>query len=235
MPRRIGLIITQRRKLGNRGQAIFVLYGGSFNPVHRGHVALVHQVLETVAADHLLVIPARVSPFKQHAPPLPDELRLAMLRAALGSVPRVSLLDVELRRPPPSYTIHTVRRLASQLPCARFLWAMGSDTFGMVHQWYHAHSLLELTGLLVVARRGTQAPLDAEGARQALPGDWPARTEVRGGHVVTRDTGRTVVRLVQLDLPAVASSDILRQRRLDDVPPAARPLLARYWREHPTG
>lgn len=235
MPWRIGLIITQRRKLGNRGQATFVLYGGSFNPVHRGHVALVHQVLETVTADHLLIIPARVSPFKQHAPPLPDELRVAMLRAALGSTPRVSLLDVELRLPPPSYTIHTVRRLASQLPCVRFLWAMGSDGFPLFRQWYHADALLELTSLLVVARRGAGTPPDAESARQALPGEWPARTEVRQGQVVVRDSGRAVVCFAQLELPEVASSDILQQRQLEDVPPAARPLLERYWRDHPDG
>lgn len=233
MPCRIGLIITQRRKLGNRDQATFVLYGGSFNPVHRGHVALVHQTMETEAADHLLIIPARVSPFKQHAPPLPEALRLAMLRAALGATPRVSLLDVELRRPPPSYTIHTVRRLASQLPCARFMWAMGSDAFPLFRQWYHADALLDLTSLLVVARRGAGAPTDAEAARLALPGAWPERTEVREGQVMARDTGRVVVRFAHLDLPEVASSGILEQRRLDDVPSAARPLLEHYWREHP--
>ncbi len=235
MPCRIGLIITQRRQLGNRGHVTFVLYGGSFNPVHHGHVALVHQVLQTVPADQLLIIPARVSPFKQHAPPLPDELRMAMLRAALGSTPRVSLLDVELRQPPPSYTIHTVRRLASQYPHARFLWAMGSDAFPMFHQWYHADALLGLCSLLVVARRGGDAPPTAEAARQALPGAWRTHTEVRQGQVVARDTGRAVVRIAALNLPQVASSEILQQRCLDQVPAEAQPLLAHYWREHPVG
>lgn len=220
----------------NHGLPKIFLFGGSFNPVHVGHTALIEGVGGHFKQAHIFVIPARVSPFKQHikqhARQLPDELRLAMLRAALEGMSRVSLIDMEMRQPSPSYTIHTVRRLSSQLPRAEMYWTMGTDVFREFASWYHASDILNVVNLLVVSRRGE--PQDGltpcSGALGLLPSPWQERLVPTGQGLIDPQSDRRVVRFLDIDLPAVSSSGILSHNTLQDVPSRARALLEEHWK-----
>ncbi|HEX7927999.1 MAG TPA: nicotinate-nicotinamide nucleotide adenylyltransferase [bacterium] len=209
----------------------FVLFGGSFNPVHTAHVEIARQLAALPGVAQVLVIPTGQSPFKPGAPHLPADLRYRMVSAAMAGVPGCTVLDMELRRPPPSYTVDTVAQLQAAYPQARLWVAMGMDVFDSYAAWHQAGALLGMAGLLVFGRQGVGEPA-------LLPNKLPAPWEVRcqreaDGHLVD-DTGRRVAWAVPIHVPAVAASDLLRTRDLTHVPPAARPLLETYWREHKT-
>ena len=224
-------------RVQNRRPPQFVLYGGSFNPVHVGHVAFVRALLEAFADAQVLVIPTRVSPFKRDVPQLPAELRMQMLRRALAGLSRVSIQDLELHMPAPSFTMHTIVRLGFKYPTARLVWAMGSDAYEKFPDWYHARALLERTDLLIVSRAGHARDPAARGRQlvAGLPADWRARLLIEGDRAIDPSSGRTVVRLLVVALPEVASSDILQCGQAADVPPGARELLLDYWRKRDAG
>ena len=95
------------------------LYGGTFDPVHHGHLILAREALEQLALDRVIFIPAALSPHKLARDPAPAALRCAMLAAALADEPRFALDDSELQRPGPSFSIDSVERIAAQFPGAR--------------------------------------------------------------------------------------------------------------------
>lgn len=210
--------------------AHFAVFGGSFNPVHVGHVAIVEALAAQPGVSQVLVVPARRSPFKGAQAPLPAALRWAMLRAALGRRPRVSLLDLELRRPPPSYTYDTLVSLAAAYPRARFRLALGWDAFRDFAGWHRAEHILEEAGLLVFGRAGTERPplTDSAAWIACLPAAWQgrARPDAEG---LADEAGRPLLRYLELDLPEISSTEVLQERLLQHVPEAARPLLADHW------
>ncbi len=208
----------------------FVLFGGSFNPVHAGHVEIVRQLSCLPGVAQVLVMPAGQSPFKPQAPLLPADLRLRMLRDSLGAMERVAVLDWELRRPPPSYSVDTVTALRHLYPAARLWFALGADAFADFARWHRAADLLALAGLLVFPRAGGSAPA---ADTNALPGEWRERARRDpDGNWIDAD-GRCVVKFVALHVPAVAASRILQERDLAHVPPPARAALSAYWGQAP--
>jgi nicotinate (nicotinamide) nucleotide adenylyltransferase len=233
------------------------VFGGSFNPVHEGHLAIVRALAADPEVQRVLVVPAHRSPFKGAGAPLPAALRWEMLRRALAGLPRVALSDVELHRPPPSYTVDTLHALAAWLPGARLMFALGWDAFAEFRGWYRAAEILSLAGLVVFDRAdspdgaggsrvgGTGAASTADGRRDPvpepsewaalLPPPWVGRAlPADGQHLVTRE-GRVLVRHMPLALPPVAAREILAQRSLEGVPAGAREVLAGYWQRTQPG
>src|SRR5438874_935455 len=84
-------------------------FGGTFDPIHHGHLIIAREALETLGPDEVIFVPARVSPFKKTTPVASGEIRLSMLRAAIENEIGFAVDDCELRRPAPSYTIDTVK------------------------------------------------------------------------------------------------------------------------------
>ena len=211
----------------------FVLFGGTFNPIHEGHVALVQRLLRRPGIQRVFVVPAARNPFKEAEEPLPPRLRLEMVNCALAHLPGVAVLDVELRRTGPSYSFDTVTALVSQYPNAELKLAMGWDVYESFAAWRSAEALLELAGLLVVLRQGTAPPV---GKKQApwlagLPEEWRGRLRMsKNGSARDRD-GRTVVEFINLKLPRISSSQIRRKRLLRHVPAGAREVLKQYWEQ----
>lgn len=216
-------------------QPTCAVFGGSFNPLHAGHLGIVRALAADAEVQTVLVVPARTSPFKRRDVLLPDAVRWAMLRAALRGLPGVAVSDVELRRPGPSYTVDTLRTLAAQLPAARLLFALGCDAFAEFAKWNRAAEILSLAGLIVFDRAGAgrEAPAQPERWTRWLPPPWDARARVHDGQRLVTPEGRLLLRHLPLTLPAVAARDILAGRRLDDVPPGAREVLAEHWRRAP--
>src|SRR5437899_13073701 len=87
------------------------IYGGTFDPIHHGHLIIAREALQTLGPDEVIFVRARVSPFKKSTPVGSGEIRLSMLRAATANEIGFAVDDCELRRPPPAYTIDSRKEL----------------------------------------------------------------------------------------------------------------------------
>jgi len=216
-------------------QGVVAVFGGSFNPVHDGHMGIVRALVSDADIERTWVLPARRSPFKAGDVLLPDDLRLKMLRMALRGLDGVVLSDLELRQPPPSYTFHTLFRLASLLPRARLMLVLGWDAFGDFERWYRAADILRLAGLLVFDRAGEgaspQPPL--ESLPSLLPPPFGGDARPAAPDRLVAGDGRLLLRRMATPLPDVSGRNILETRGLGAVPDGARELLAEHW--HRTG
>lgn len=117
------------------------LYGGSFDPVHFGHLILAREAREKLALDRVVFIPAAQSPHKMARPPAPAEARLEMLRLAVEGEEGFEVDDLELRRPPPSFAIDTVRKYRQRHPDAELFYLLGSDNRAELETWHEINAL----------------------------------------------------------------------------------------------
>ena len=134
------------------------IFGGTFDPVHHGHLLLAEAALEQLDLDRILFIPAALSPFKQDRPPgASPEQRLKMLRLATAAEPRFEVDDRELHREGPSFTLDTVRSLLGDHPGVRFLLLIGADNLGELDRWHGIDELKNLVDFAVLDRDGDPA------------------------------------------------------------------------------
>ena len=129
------------------------LYGGSFDPVHLGHLILAREARERLGLDRILFIPAAHSPHKLSTSPVPSEVRREMLAAALADEPGFVLEECDLRRTGPSFAIETVRELRGRWPEAEFFYLIGHDNVAKLHTW-HSYEALRCAVQFVVFGRG---------------------------------------------------------------------------------
>ncbi len=223
--------MTRKETADSAARPVFAVFGGTFNPVHEGHVGLARGLLARGGVDRVLVVPAARNPFKEGDDLLPAGLRLAMVERAMAGIAGVCVLDLEVRRGEASYTVETVAALASAYPRAELRLAMGWDVYEQFGEWRCAGAILEQAGLLVILRKGVsqQSPPGGRGRLAGLPEPWRGRLRSRGNGRWGDGTGRTVLEFLNLALPDVSSSQIRQARALEHVPAAARPLLAEYW------
>ena len=129
------------------------IFGGTFDPVHHGHLILARDAMEHFDLDAMLFIPAAVSPHRLTQPPLatPDQ-RVEMLRLALRAEPRFQVDEIELRRPAPSYTIDTVCEIKSREPEAQLHVLIGADQFSTLLTWHRFLDLKTLVTFIVFSR-----------------------------------------------------------------------------------
>jgi nicotinate-nucleotide adenylyltransferase len=136
------------------------VFGGSFDPVHVGHLAIANAALEELALDRVLFVPARRSPLKEEGPVAPAEDRLAMLEAATKDEPRFGLSTVELEREGPSYTVDTLASLRGQ---GELYLILGGDAYADLERWRDPERVRSLATIVVAARPG--APNAPRGVR----------------------------------------------------------------------
>ena len=155
------------------------LLGGTFNPVHEGHLSIAREALRLFALDGVWFIPCAVPPHKPVHDLAANEDRLAMLRLALAGEPRFAALDVEFNRPGKSYTLDTVRALQALHPAEAFVFIVGADTLPELPTWHRPLDLLSLVRIVSLARPGF-AP---DAAAIHLPPPWPERllADLRSG------------------------------------------------------
>src|SRR5437868_14431587 len=130
------------------------LFGGSFDPVHLGHLLVAQAAREELDLAQLYFIPAAQSPFKPDRPPTPDRERLQWLRLALAGKTGCDIDEQEVRRGGISYTIDTVRDYARRFPQARLFYLIGSDQVAKLPQWREAKELAHLVEFAVIPRPG---------------------------------------------------------------------------------
>src|ERR1700704_1776922 len=127
------------------------IYGGTFDPIHHGHLILARQACEELSLDQLIFVPAALSPFKKAAHASGDA-RLSMLRAAIEGQAGFSADDCELKRPPPSYSIDTVLQIREREPKAELCWLIGADNVGALSKWHRFEELRKLVQFVVLDR-----------------------------------------------------------------------------------
>jgi nicotinate-nucleotide adenylyltransferase len=170
------------------------VFGGSFDPVHCGHLLLADCCWRQAALDRVLFVPASRQPHKPSAPRATDADRVAMLRLAMRGRPEFEASTIEIDRGGVSYTIDTLRALQAREPAAELIFLMGADSLADLPQWREPAAICELATPLVVRRAGRAEP-DFEALAGLVS---PARLEV--------------IRGLQVDMPAtpIASSEIQR-------------------------
>lgn len=128
-------------------------FGGTFDPIHHGHLNLAIEILEKKKLDRIFFCPANRSPEKKEAQPVVSaEDRFAMLTLALEPIPAFSPLDWEIKRPGLSYTIDTLRMLKAEYPKAELHLIFGEDILAGLHAWKDVEALLQLAPPLVGLR-----------------------------------------------------------------------------------
>jgi nicotinate-nucleotide adenylyltransferase len=133
-----------------------ILFGGTFDPIHHGHVILARDALETLAADRVVFLPAAISPHKLSRVPASPEVRREMVAAAIEGEPRFVLDDRELTRAGPSYTFDTVAELHREWPGAELLYLIGFDNVAALHTWHRIAELEQLVRFVVLHRAGVE-------------------------------------------------------------------------------
>src|SRR5690606_38237049 len=130
------------------------LYGGSFDPVHLGHVLVAQAAREEMELDRIIFIPAAQSPFKPNRVLSPDKIRLQMLRLALAGLSYCEVDGLELERGGVSYTIDTVREYVQRQPGAELFYLIGGDHVAQLPKWRDADELAGRVTFLVIPRPG---------------------------------------------------------------------------------
>ncbi len=138
------------------------IYGGTFAPVHLGHIQAAEALLKALSPNKLLIIPTLIPPHKQITFKDDPLDRLNMLYLAFGSHPeygkRLFISDYELKAPPPSYTVNTLRHFSS--PGTRITFLCGTDMFLTLHKWYCPEELLRLCRIALIKREKTNTEAD---------------------------------------------------------------------------
>ena len=132
------------------------VFGGSFDPVHNGHVMIARSALAELELDRLIVMPAAQSPFKPDQTLAPAAARMEMLRAAFSGEPEIEISSWELDRGGVSYSIETLRALAAEHPEAQLFYLIGADHVATLPQWREADALAAAATFVVVPRPGAQ-------------------------------------------------------------------------------
>lgn len=133
------------------------LFGGSFDPVHLGHLVVAEVAAETLGA-RVRLLPARQQPFKRSAHAATPAQRVEMLGLAVAGNPRLVIEPIELDLPAPSYTVQTLRALAEREPGNRFTLLVGADVAQDLPAWHEAESLPALADVVVLGRPGWTVP-----------------------------------------------------------------------------
>jgi nicotinate-nucleotide adenylyltransferase len=129
------------------------LLGGTFNPVHRGHIELGLKIRETFHLDRVLYVLSARPPHKKDLEIAPMELRWEMLQKALGPIPQLVPCDIEMKRPADSWTIDTITDLKVQSPGNDFYFISGSEGFLKIRTWKDYQKLLHSLSFIVVLRK----------------------------------------------------------------------------------
>lgn len=130
------------------------IYGGSFNPIHNGHIALASQLLGKAGLDEILFIVSPQNPLKAQTSLLADDLRLDMTRRALAPYPALTVSDFEFHLPKPSYMWHTLQAMSREWPDRRLHLIIGADNWAVFDKWFCAADIIRTYPIIIYPRDG---------------------------------------------------------------------------------
>ena len=152
---------VQSKKVQSKKVGIF---GGSFNPIHTGHIALAKSLCEKAGLDEVWFMVSPMNPFKKTATDLLDDhLRLEMVEKALEKEPQLKACDYEFRLPKPSYTWHTLQAISLEFTDIEFTLLIGGDNWAAFDKWYHHEDILAHYPIVVYPRQGNSVGEVPEG------------------------------------------------------------------------
>jgi len=136
------------------------IYGGSFDPIHHGHLILARESREALGLEKVIFVPAAMSPFKTRAAAASGDMRLKMLSVAIEGEKGFAIDDCELRRPPPSWTIDTVLAIRKRETDSEIYLLVGEDNVATLDRWKRFDELNKLARFVVLDRTGSQTGRD---------------------------------------------------------------------------
>ncbi len=140
------------------------IFGGSFNPIHVGHLVLAETAREALMLDRVVFIPTRNPPHKRASDLLPGAVRFELVRLAIRDNPAFVASDVELQRDGPSYSVDTVKILRSQLPQAKLFLLIGEDMLAV--KWFAWKEIKQLCTVVMAHRLGPKARRSEPGVKR---------------------------------------------------------------------
>lgn len=156
----IGSFCSLSKKIG--------IYGGTFDPIHFGHINLALEAQEKAGLDEVWWIPVYVSPFKEKVPPRAYFVaRLEMCALALEKIASFKVLEIEAKNPTLSYTIDTIELLQKENPNDKFYLIMGDEQAATFHLWKEVEKIVDRVELIVGRRKGAR-PFDLKGSKGVL-------------------------------------------------------------------
>lgn len=217
---------------GSNGVRLGIL-GGTFNPIHTGHLRLAEDLLATLALDQILFVPAGQPPLRPLGSVLPALHRYTMIALATAGEPRFLLSDTECRRPGPSYSVDTLEEIHGAIgESAHLFFILGSDAFLTLPQWHEPQRLLKRVTLVVVPRGAALLSPEAPDVAPivALLGH-PRWVTVSGSGVPDTEPGDLVVARVT-SLPIFAREIRRRVRASEPIDGMVPALVEEYIRKH---
>jgi len=191
------------------------LFGGTFNPIHNGHIWAALEVKSGFNLDQIYLVPAAVPPHKTPRMVANADDRLQMISLAIADLSGITVADVELRRPGPSYTIDTVRHFKHRLKKgSRIFLMMGLDAFLEIHTWKSYKELLEQIAFIVIARPAEAYP-EAQQGRKILEGYFKSTLSedyvlsAGGGYYIAK--GKQPIHFCDVKAPDI-SSTVIREK-----------------------
>ena len=173
------------------------IFGGSFNPIHNGHISLAKQLKEKAGLDEVWLMVSPQNPLKQNCDLLNDEKRLEMARLALDGVEGIVVSDYEMHLPKPSYTWNTLLSLSKDYPDYEFVLLMGGDNWACFDKWYHYEDILKNYRIVVYPREQS----GQENSALQLATEWTQEKARRQEHI----------QIIEAELLDISSTEI-RQR-----------------------
>jgi nicotinate-nucleotide adenylyltransferase len=203
-------------------------YGGSFDPPHRGHVAVAHAVLEAFGLDRFVFIPAFQAPHKVRLRPTSAYDRYAMLCLVTNEPPMIAVSRIEIDAARPLYSVETLTRLGRDFPDDELFFVIGADSWLEITTWREWESVLSLTNIIVVTRPGYDI------AANHVTDDIRERiVDLRGGR--SYEPGKTrhiyLTDAVQVDVSATVVRHKIRSGDAswrDDVPAEVAKYIEKY-------
>lgn len=167
------------------------IFGGSFDPVHDGHIHLAILARNAAKLDEVWFMPCQISPHKSDCPPTLGATRAEWLHAALTDIPWAKTDLTELKTQGPSFSFATMNKLNSLHPGNEWFWIMGGDQWSALPTWCHPEILARLVKFLVLARDG----------EEVIPRDGYRMTTVHGEHPASSSAIRLALAEEDKDIP----------------------------------
>ena len=191
------------------------IYGGSFNPIHNGHIALARHLLHEAELDEIWFVVSPQNPFKVQQQLLADDKRLLLVRQALAPYPQLVASDFEFSLPRPSYMWHTLQGMSAQWPDRELHLIIGADNWLCFDRWYHADDIRRIYPIIIYPRQGYDiTPTDLpQGVRLVnTPLYNVSSTEIRADIAAGRDVSGKVPSTILSEVEKEFSRGLLRAR-----------------------
>lgn len=197
------------------------VYGGSFNPIHKGHIHIAEAILQSGLVDELWLVVSPQNPFKIDDELLDDGLRLKLARIAVQDIPHADVSDIEYHLPRPSFTYNTLQELQKKYPERDFTLVIGADNWVSFPKWYKARTILQDFPIIIYPRKGSsidEAQLPPSVKYLSMPLYDVSSTDIRAKIKAGEDISPYVEEPVERELKSFLS----RQQRRLKFPPFGR-------------